>query len=123
LPPLMYISSESRLDLEGKSIILKNHWMYLDRILDWRIQCAELCVKLYLSAENLNVEFSKLDSIINDNDDLSDQKLNSAHKHWTNILQLYIQLKNTGEKYLHQNPLVSCRYLILLFFKSHLIVK
>lgn len=42
-----------------------------------------------------------------DHVDVSDQRLDSAHKYWTNILQLYIQLKNTGEKFLHESSKVS----------------
>ncbi|CAI6344104.1 unnamed protein product [Macrosiphum euphorbiae] len=103
LPPLTYIDAETRVDLEGKSIVLKDHWTYLDRILEWRIQLSELYVKFYTSCEHLNIEFSNLDSIIGDHVDVSDQRLDSAHKYWTNILQLYIQLKNTGEKFLHQS--------------------
>ncbi|CAH1708712.1 unnamed protein product [Aphis gossypii] len=103
LPPLTYIDAETRVDLEGKSVVLKDHWTYLDRTLDWRILLSELYVKFYTSCEHLNIEFSNLDSIIGDHVDVSDQRLDSAHKYWTNILQLYIQLKNTGEKFLHQS--------------------
>ncbi|XP_026815441.1 muscle M-line assembly protein unc-89 isoform X4 [Rhopalosiphum maidis] len=103
LPPLTYIDAETRVDLESKSVVLKDHWAYLDRILDWRIQLSELYVKFFTSCEHLNIEFSNLDSVIADHVDVSDQRLDSAHKYWTNILQLYIQLKNTGEKFLHQS--------------------
>ncbi|XP_025203968.1 titin isoform X3 [Melanaphis sacchari] len=103
LPPLTYIDAETRVDLESKSVVLKDHWTYLDRILDWRIQLSELYVKFYTSCEHLNIEFSNLDSVIGDHVDVSDQRLDSAHKYWTNILQLYIQFKNTGEKFLHQS--------------------
>lgn len=114
LPPLTYIDAETRVDLEGKSIVLKDHWTYLDRILDWRIQLSELYVKFYTSSEHLNIEFSNLDSIVGNHVDVSDQRLDSAHKYWTSILQLYIQLKNTGEKFLHQSSKVS-----LLIIKSN----
>ncbi|KAL4132315.1 hypothetical protein QTP88_009488 [Uroleucon formosanum] len=103
LPPLTYIDAETRVDLEGKSIVLKDHWTYLDRMLEWRIQLSELYVKFYTSCEHLNIEFSNLDLIMGDHVDVSDQRLDSAHKYWTNILQLYIQLKNTGEKFLHES--------------------
>lgn len=89
--------------------MLKDHWTYLDRTLDWRIQLAELYVKFYTSSENLNIEFSNLDWIIQEHVDVSDQKLDSAHKYWTNISQLYIQLKNTGEKFLYQSSKVSTK--------------
>lgn len=108
MPPLTYIDAETRVDLEGKSIALKDHWTYLDRIVDWRIQLAELYVKFLTLCENLNVEFSNLDSIVGDQGvDMPDQKSDTAHKHWTSILQLYVQLKNTGEKFLHQSLKVS----------------
>jgi hypothetical protein len=108
LSPLTYIDAETRVDLEGKSIALKDHWTYLDRIVDWRIQLAELYVKFFALYENLNVEFSNLDSIVGDHAvDMPDQKSDFAHKHWTSILQLYVQLKNTGEKFLHQSLKVS----------------
>lgn len=107
LPPLTYVNAETKIDVEGKSIALKDHWTYLDRALDWRIQLAELYVKFYKSCENLNCEFSNLNSIIGNRVDVSDQKLDCGHKHWTNISQLYIQLKNTGDKFLHQSSKVS----------------
>jgi len=127
LPPLTYIDAETRVDLEGKSIVLKDHWTYLDRILDWRIQLSELYVKFYTSCEHLNIEFSNLDSIIGDHVDVPEQRLDSAHKYWTNILQLYIQLKNTGEKFLHQSSKVSTysdsKYSYLLFYNRFIIFK
>lgn len=114
LPPLTYVNAESRIDLEGKSIALKDHWTYLDRALDWRIQLAELYVKFHKSCENLNCEFSNLNSIVGDRVNVSDQRSDSGHKHWTNILQLYIQLKNTGDKFLHQSSNVSVETKCLL---------
>lgn len=87
--------------------MLKDHWTYLDRALDWRIQLAELYVKFYTSCENLNIEFLNLDSIVQEHVNVSDQRLDFAHKYWTNISQLYIQLKNIGEKCLHQSSKVS----------------
>lgn len=68
---------------------------------------AELHVKFYVLCDDLNKEFSNLDSVIGEHSNVSEQKLDLAHKYWTNILQLYIQLKNTGEKYLHQSSKVS----------------
>lgn len=118
LPPLTYVDAETRADLEGKSIMLRDHWTYLDRILDWRIQLAELYVKFYVACDDLNKEFSNLDSVIGEHSDVSDKKLDLAHKYWTNILQLYIQLKNTGEKYLHQSSKVSLlKYNIMIINK------
>lgn len=113
MPPLTYIDTETRVDLESKSVMLKDHWKYLDRIMDWRIQLAELHVKFYSSCENLNTEFLNMDIIVGERVNVSDQMLDAAHKYWMNILQLYVQLKNIGEKYLHLSSKVSR----LIFFK------
>ncbi|XP_050539074.1 muscle M-line assembly protein unc-89 isoform X2 [Daktulosphaira vitifoliae] len=101
LPPLTFIDVETRVELENKSSTLKDHWTYLDRILSWRINLAELFVKFFSIAENLDVEFSNLDEMIGKYD-ITDQNLDTGNKQWTNIMQLYAQLNNTGDKCLHQ---------------------
>lgn len=54
-----------------------------------------------------------MDTIIGERADATDKTLESAHQCWANILQLFIQLKNTGETFLHLSSKVS---LIIMLF-------